>query len=577
VRSRAARHLCSLVLCASMLLCAAAVPAQRKSERDITAPKSSMGRVMLVPIDDRPATTQFAELIGRIADVDVIMPPRELLGVFTAGGKPEQIAAWLRRQDYRDVDALILSSDMLAYGGLMTSRTSATSLDAAQRRLDVIKDLRHAHPQLPVYAFSVVQRVALSATAANRSYRDKLARWVVLADETTHTNDAKLKAEHENLQRELPSALIKDYLATRARNLQINYAMLELAHSGTINRLLLLQDDAHPYGLHRRDQATLRERMGALHLSTEQATLYDGADEGSNVLLSQAILRKHNFAPHVRVIYSSAAGRKHIGAFEDQTIETSVERQLENSGALPADDTAQADYTLYVSAPEQTESDFKAFLATLIADIKSGKHVAIADVLFKVWGGGDSRLIEALAREHLLDRVIGYASWGTPGNTLGTVIPQANFYTLARHKLFDDPQRAEHSENAEANFTLHRYVEDYGYQAIVRRAVNDYTRRELKIEVEEFDQPTYKRINEIVATRMTAFIDQFFAENFRNRCHDVGVIAKSPRTVCIENMSNLKVRLPWMRSFEVRVDFDLKDTLLQEYPSAKRKARKKNL
>src|SRR5882762_3327658 len=431
--------LISLLISPALFSSSASAEGKGEGSRD-NRPRTS--RVVLVPIDDRPATTQFTQMIGAITDADVVMPPRDALGTFITGGKPERIAEWLRGLDYSKVDAVVLSTDMLAYGGLMTSRTAATSLDTARHRLEVITELHRKNQRLPIYAFSAIQRVALSASAANRSYRDRLARWSVLAEQKDKTGEPKLKSEYEKLQQSIPPAAIKDYLDARARNLEINYLMLELTQKGIVNELLLLQDDAQPYGLHRIDQRRLRERIQTLKLSDRQAKLYDGADEGSSVLVSRALLSKYKFSPRINVVYSSEAGRKAIGTFEDQTIETSVERQISGSGARITSNAAAADYTLYVNGPAQSSEEFHHFLDSLVRDIKAGKRVAIADVYFQNhWGGSDQRLIEALGREHLLDRVIGYASWNTPGNTLGTVVPQANMYVLALRDLRGDKRR----------------------------------------------------------------------------------------------------------------------------------------
>lgn len=515
-------------------------------------------RVVLVPIDDRPATTQFAEMIGRIGNAEVILPPRAFLGTFTTAGDSEKIAEWLREYDFSKTDALIISADMLAFGGFMTSRMSATPLDVALRRLEIIKELKRKNPRLPVYAFNVVRRVALSATAANRAYRDKIARWSVLADETAQKpGETKLKEEFQRLEREIPPAEISDYMAVRRRNLEVNFAMLDLAKAGSVDKLLLLQDDAHPYGLHRRDQQALRERISKLGLrDAQEAALYNGADEGSSVLLSRAVLKKAGFKPRVRVVYSSEAGRTHLGDFEDQPIETSVARQVETSGAEIVGDAASADYTLYVNAPQQTEKEFEEFLSRLISDVKSGRRVAIADVLYKVWGGGDRRIVEALGREKLLDRVIGYASWGTPGNAIGTVVPQANMYVYARGKLFGNPRLAKEIEAAQIKFLFHRWLGDYGYHVLVRPEVNRYARQDLKIEVEEFDRPTYEKFNRLVAERMAPITQKFFDEHFKNRFYQTG--ANAGEGIVLREMRNLEIRLPWVRTFEVFMDYDFR-------------------
>ena len=519
-------------------------------------------RVVLVPIDDRPATTQFTQMIGAIADADVVMPPRDALGTFITGGNPDRITEWLRGLDYSRVDAVVLSTDMLAYGGLMTSRTAATSLDTARHRLEVITELRRKNPRLPIYAFNAIQRVALSASAANRSYRDRLARWSVLAEQKDKTGDPKLKSEFEKLRQSIPPAALKDYLDARARNLEINYLMLVLTQKGIVNELLLLQDDAQPFGLHRIDQRRLRERIQALKLSDRQAKLYDGADEGSSVLVSRALLAKSVFSPQINVVYSSEAGRKATGTFEDQPIETSVERQISGSGAQITSSAAEADYTLYVNAPAQTSEEFHRFLDSLVRDIKAGKRVAIADVYFQNhWGGSDQRLIEALGGEHLLDRVIGYASWNTPGNTLGTVVPQANMYVLASREFSGNKKRAARIEAAQAAFLLHRYIGDYGYHTIVRPKINDYARSTLKVEVEELDQKTYLRINRMVVERMQEVATKIFADYFKERSYKLNPkLEEGDSGIVVRQMRNLQVRLPWPRTFEVWVDYSLDDS-----------------
>ncbi|MDQ4121873.1 MAG: DUF4127 family protein [Acidobacteriota bacterium] len=543
--------------------------AQKNSNAKKELATDFTSRVVLIPLDDRPATTQFAEMIGRIGNAQVILPPRQLLGTFITAGDSEGIAKWLREYDFSNVDAVILSADMLAYGGFMTSRLSTTPLDVALRRLEIIKELKHKNPRLPIYAFNVVRRVALSAFAANRAYRNKIARWSVLADETAQKpDDTKLKEEFQQLEREIPKAEIDDYLAVRRRNLQVNYAMLDLAKTGSVDKLLLLQDDAHPFGLHRRDQKALLERISKLGLSAEQAALYNGADEGANVLLSRVVLKKARFKPRVRVVYSSEAGRSHLGDFEDQPIETSVTRQLETSGAEIVANVDSADYTLYVNAPQQIEKDFQIFLAQLIADVKSGRRVAIADVLYKVWGGGDVRLVEALGREKLLDCVIGYASWGTPGNAIGTVVPQANMYVFARRQLSKNQALAKEVEAAQIKFLFHRWLGDYGYHVLVRPDVNKYARQDLKIETEEFDRPTYEKFNKIVVERMTTITQNFFDEHFKNRFYQTGKNANDG--IVLREMQNLQIRLPWVRTFEIFMDYDFRFSVHKEVAAAKR-------
>jgi len=79
--------------------------------------------IVYVPLDDRPVTRQLPErMLGRIAGVRVVEPPRAMLGSYLTFGRPGEILAWLNRDAPRTASEYVLSSDMLAYGGLVASR-----------------------------------------------------------------------------------------------------------------------------------------------------------------------------------------------------------------------------------------------------------------------------------------------------------------------------------------------------------------------------------------------------------------------------------------------------------------------
>src|SRR5579883_892209 len=87
--------------------------------------------IAFVPLDDRPVTRQLPQMLGRIAGVNVLEPPRELLGNYLTFGRPDAIIAWLNKQPQSASANFIISTDMLAYGGLVASRVPGTSYDDA--------------------------------------------------------------------------------------------------------------------------------------------------------------------------------------------------------------------------------------------------------------------------------------------------------------------------------------------------------------------------------------------------------------------------------------------------------------
>src|SRR5690625_3906053 len=68
----------------------------------------------IVPLDSRPANTYFPQMIAEMADLTVAMPSE--IGYFLTPGDGETIGAWLLDTE---ADAYIISTSMLAYGGLV--------------------------------------------------------------------------------------------------------------------------------------------------------------------------------------------------------------------------------------------------------------------------------------------------------------------------------------------------------------------------------------------------------------------------------------------------------------------------
>src|SRR5688500_6116924 len=114
----------------------------------------------LIPLDNRPCNVRFPREIAAIGGSELLTPPDDLLGYFTTPGQSAELVRWL--EELPPVEALIVSSDMLAYGGLVASRRPTTPLEQARHTLQVLQRFRAAHPQTPIYAFSILMRLAVT-------------------------------------------------------------------------------------------------------------------------------------------------------------------------------------------------------------------------------------------------------------------------------------------------------------------------------------------------------------------------------------------------------------------------------
>ncbi len=558
-------------------------------------PNVRAGRIVLIPLDDRPAVAQFAQMIGAIADHEVVMPPIEMLGRFTTPGSAPQIIEWLglvdyskyknylstktepkyklsvkdvftpedkaktlkfiKMVDYSDVSALVISVDMLAYGGLVASREPSVSQQEALSRLDFFRWFKHEHPEIPIYAFNVLMRVAPTASSTTRLWRDDVSRWAELMDRVPKTKDAKLAEELEKLKKKLDHKLLDNYLEARHRDLQINLAMIKLYEERVIDNLFFLQDDAREFGLHRHDQVILREKLKGLGF-TDEVPIYNGADEGSLSLVSRAVLDKAKQKIKIAVVYSSEKSRKIIAPYEDHPLEFTVEHQINAAGGQLVNAAEAPDYTLYVNAPETTPAEFTMFSKNLVADLKANKAVALADVLFPAphFSGADERLISILKTEKLFDKLTGYAAWNTAGNTLGTTIPAANMRVFSK-QFTDASERAARATTAHLEFLLHRFAGDYLYHDIVRLEINQQLRKPPAVPTDEFTTDLYNRTNKQTQEKLQPLIETFFTENFKGKSYSLGVFNGTNRNLKINQLNGLKIFLPWPRTFESTIEY----------------------
>src|SRR6202011_6377441 len=112
------------------------------------------------PLDDRPVTAQLPRLLGAVAGVRVVEPPRPLLGRYLTPGDSAGILRWLRDDAPRDAHAYVVSNDMIVYGGLVASRIPGVSRAVAYTRLQDLAAVRASRANASFGVFGTVMRVS---------------------------------------------------------------------------------------------------------------------------------------------------------------------------------------------------------------------------------------------------------------------------------------------------------------------------------------------------------------------------------------------------------------------------------
>jgi hypothetical protein len=436
---------------------------------------------VVVPLDDRPVTAQLPRLLGAVAGVRVAEPPRPMLGHYLAPGDGAGILRWLRDDAPRDARAYVISQDMMVYGGLVGSRIPGVSRAEAYTRLQDVAALRAARPNASFAVFGTVMRLAPTgvprigpATTFPFAGADVWGAIQQYANLPDPPRTEQQRAFAAKLRAQLGPAL-DAYLATRARNRDVDLFALRIAAEGGFDRIVLGQDDAGPVGLHLRDLAALRS-FAAAWLPPSRASIEPGADELGMVLLSAALAREAGFVPRVRVLYSRPDGASVNDPLEFAPIATTIADLIRSCGAVQVtgSDPQPHEVDLFVRVPATDAADELAFVTAIERAIAPAPGrpelpvaVAVADLSFLAANdyAQQKQLTQELIARRIAGRVDAFASWNTVANTVGTALPEA-VAALAGRRL------GTYDARAHATFTFMRYADDVAFHADVRPQLN---------------------------------------------------------------------------------------------------------
>lgn len=421
--------------------------------------------IAFVPIDDRPVTSQLPVMLGRIAGVAVDAPPRPLLGRFLESGQSDALIAWLNHEAARpQTDAFVVSTDMLAYGGLTASRVPGPSYADAYFRLREFAHLRQRSRNAWIGAFGTIMRLAPTGIPAGTPFFAPYPMWLYLQEYANlHYPLLPSEAQRAAQLRELiGSATLDAYLATRARNLAVDRLLLKMTADGTIDRLVLGQDDAGPVGLHVPDVLLLQAELAAQGLQ-DRASIEPGADELGMALVAHAIARAASWTPRVAVRYSTPAGSLYQDPIEYAPISTAIDALIRVCGAI-RDDT-NPDIALYVRVPDTTAAQDDGFVAAMTADESAGRSVALADLSYLRSYGDQAGFAQRILASGLAARLDAYSSWNTNANTVGTALAESIAAGAGR-------RRRTYDALAHRTFTFTLFLDDYAFHDEVRPDLN---------------------------------------------------------------------------------------------------------
>lgn len=484
---------------------------------------------LLLPLDERPCNLYFPQLLAATSDsLNLIVPEKKMLGDKRKGADLTEIRSFL--MNHTDVDAMVISMDMLLYGGLLPSRIHHASMEELKKRLDVIREVKKANPELRIYAFQCIMRCPQYNSGEEEpeyyeQYGYRIFRSAYLKDKKKRTGISDAE-EKELSEISVPAEILSDYEHRREINRNMNLETLKLLKEGVIDFLVIPQDDSAPYGYTAMDQKKVLAEIHAEHLEY-RTMVYPGADEVGMSLLARAYNAYYHRKPLIYPFYASVLGPQIVPLYEDRPMLESMKSHIRVTGGQMVLSPEQATHIVAVNSPGKVmqesfdaEKDITytsyrnlpAFVDEIRYYVEQGKKVGLCDSAFA--NGGDLELIHALDHEDLLDRLYGYAGWNTNCNTTGTVL-----------------SLLEISEKCPVENTIYRIIEDVFYQADVRMDTVNHDLKELGLGYYDFKDQQEE-------------VEKRIAHKLMKRYNTLSLAAKYP-------VDEIRVLMPWRRMFEI--------------------------
>jgi len=315
-----------------------------------------MIKVLYIPLDERACNYEFPQKLCEMTeDLELLVPSKDNMGCLKKPASVEILWDWLFNHAI-DAQYAILSVDTLVYGNIINSRTHHLNNEDCAKRLSRFKKLKQINPELEIYAFNLVARVA----AYNNSHEDPdyweshgwaIWRYTYLTDKIARGDHSQEEIDElAKVKDSIPEDILADFLTRRNVDRTTNLACVDLVSDNIFKLLTIPKDDTAEYGYAAMDQAAIAEKVRERHL-TNRVLIYPGADEVGSVLFARIFNRVKQYTPKVYVRYSSTLGPTIVPNYEDRPLHESIKWQITSLGGIVEDCAGASDCMLAVNSP----------------------------------------------------------------------------------------------------------------------------------------------------------------------------------------------------------------------------------
>ena len=487
---------------------------------------------LFIPLDNRPVCYSYPVKVMEAAGYKVYTPPEKLLATRTTPADTEKLWKWLESRAEK-VDAAVISTDALIYGGLVASRTHLMSLSELEAKVKRLQNLR-MDKDTRFYGFSTLMRTPRESygnvePAYYSNVGPAIYRYSQLSDKSDlHAETLLEDFEVGAFERNLAKEHLKDWLDRRNKNMEINHQLAMLTRVGRFDYFAIGKDDNAP--LSHTHMEARKISLNNAYLSDESFQILPGVDQLGLLLLTRAANVLSGRSPKVYPMYVEGAGSKTIPQYSDLPLAKSVPEQVAAAGGKIVYSPEEADVVLAINTPaDGTMYDStnlsnqyyaspanKRYIANLGKMLERGMNISLADVAFS--NGGDNGFMNEMSLRGYTDRLSAYNGWNTADNTMGFAIAQG---MLAPQ--IDKENRL--------MLMRERIIDDWYYQSNARRIITD--------ELEKNKKTAYKyTLNEMMPGIKKQALD---------------IISRLAANYDITAGTRFDLVFPWNRLFEVDI------------------------
>ena len=488
--------------------------------------------LLFIPLDNRPVCFSYPVKVMEAAGYKIYTPPENLLATRTAPADTEKLWKWLENR-MEKVDAAVVSTDALIYGGLVASRTHSLSLPELEARVRRLERLR-MDKDTRFYGFSTLMRTPRESygnvePAYYSNVGPAIYRYSQLSDKTDlHAETLLEDFEVGAFERNLAKAHLKDWLDRRGKNMEINHQLAMLARVGRFEYFVIGKDDNAP--LSHTHMEARKISLNNAYLSEDTFQILPGVDQLGLLLLTRAVNVLAGQTPKVYQMYVEGVGPGTIPQYSDMKLGKSVPEQIIAAGGKIVYRPDEADVVLAINTPaDGTMYDStslsnqyyaspanKRYIANLGKMLERGVNVSLADVAFS--NGGDNGFMNEMSLRGFTDQLSAYNGWNTADNTIGFAIAQGMLATQIE-------------KEKQLLLMRERILDDWYYQSNARRLITD--------ELEKSNKKQYKyMLNEMMPKIKKQALD---------------IIVRLAANYDITSGTKFDIVFPWNRLFEVDI------------------------